>query len=152
MRDVMRDIFKIIKADDQKEEGKKALSIGIDFQIAGREICYPVSKNCHSYEELLVEIEAIQGNLERMIEEAKTNFKGPTPKDGSEFTTETSPEELWTILSGIQDELDFVKRFNSLDDTRRKEVADHVITKCNVFSGRGSIFSARYNNGTGYME
>ena len=148
----MRDIFKIIEVNNQREENKKTISIGIDFQIVGREICCPVSKNCHSYEELLVEIEAIQRNLERMIEEAKTNFKGPTPKDGSEFMTETSTEETWTILSGIQDESDFVKRFNRLDDTRRKEVADHVITKCNVFSGRGSVFSARYNNGTGYME
>jgi hypothetical protein len=148
----MRDIFKMITVDNQKEEGKKALSIGIDFQIAGREICCPVSENCHSYEELLVEIEAIQRNLERMIEEAKTYFKGPASKDGSAFTSETSPEETWAILSEIQDELDFVKRFNSLDDTRRKEVADHVITKCNVFSGRGSVFSARYNNKTGYME
>jgi hypothetical protein len=90
--------------------------------------------------------------LERMIEEAKTYFKGPASRDGSAFTSETSPEETWAILSEIQDELDFVKRFNSLDDTRRKEVADHVITKCNVFSGRGSVFSARYNNTTGYME
>ncbi len=106
----------------------------------------------HSYKELAVEVEAIQRNLERMTEEPKTNFKGPTPKDGSDFTPETSPEEIWAILSGVQDESSFVKRFNSLDDTRRKEVADHVITKCNIFSGRGSIFSARYNNGTGYIE
>ena len=148
----MRDIFKIIKAHDQKEEGKKALSIGIDFQIAGREICYPVSENCHSYEDLAVEVGEIKRNLECVLEEAKTHFKGPAPKSDSGFEPETSVDEIWQTLAGITDESIFVERFNSLDDTRRKEVADHVITKCSVFSGRGSVFSARYNNGTGYME
>jgi hypothetical protein len=148
----MRDIFKMIMVDNQKDAGKKELSIGIDLQIAERKIRCPVSENCQSYEELLVEIEAIQRNLEGIKEEAKTYFKEPASEDDSEITAETSPEEIWAILSKIQDELDFVERFNSLDDTRRKEVADHVITQCNVFSGRGSVFSARYNNKTGYME
>jgi hypothetical protein len=148
----MRDIFKMIVIDNQKEAGKKELSMGIDLQIAEREICCPVSKNCQSYEELLAEIEAIQRNLEGIKAEAKTYFKGPASEDDSEFTAETSPEEIWANLSKIQDELDFVERFNSLDDTKRKEVADHVITKCSVFSGRGSVFSTRYNNKTGVME
>jgi len=148
----MRDIFKVITIDNQKEAGKKELSIGINLKIADREICCSVSENCRSYEELLVEIEAIQRNLEGLKAEAKTYFKELASEDDSEITAETSPEEIWAILSKIQDELDFVARFNSLDDTRRKEVADHVITKCSVFSGRGSVFSSRYNNKTGYME
>ena len=148
----MQDIFKIIKVNSQREENKKTISIGIDFQIAGREICCPVSENCHSYEDLAVEVGKIKRNLECVLEEAKMHFKGPASKGDSGFGPETSTEETWLILAGIKDESDFVKRFNSLDDTRRKEVADHVITKCNVFSGRGSVFSARYNNGTGYME
>jgi len=148
----MQDIFKIIEVNNQREENKKTISIGIDFQIAGREICCPVSENCHSYEDLAVEVGKIKRNLECVLEEAKMHFKGPASKGDSGFGPETSTEETWLILAGIKDESDFVKRFNSLDDTRRKEVADHVITKCNVFSGRGSVFSARYNNGTGYME
>ena len=151
-RNPSTDIFKIIKVNNQKEENKKTISIGIDFQIAGREICCPVSKNCHSYEALAVEVGEIKRNLECVLEEAKTHFKGSAPKGDSGFELETSAEEIWSILNGIKDESDFVKRFNSLDDTRRNEVADHVITKCNIFSGRGSVFSARYNNGTGYME
>ena len=148
----MRDIFKMIRVDNQKEAGNKALSMGIDLKIADREIRCSISENCQSYEELLVEIEAIQRNLEGIKAEAKTYFKEPASEDDSEITAETSPEEIWAILSKIQDELDFVARFNSLDDTRRKEVADHVITKCSVFSGRGAVFSSRYNNKTGYME
>ena len=152
MRDVMQDIFKIIKDNKQREENKKTISIGIDFQIAGREICCPVSKNCHSYEDLAVEVGEIKRNLECVLVEAKTHFKGPAPKGDSGFEPETSAEETWPILAGIKDESIFVERFNSLDVTKRKEVAEYVLSKCNIFSGRGSVFSTRYNNGTGYME
>ncbi len=148
----MQDIFKIIKVNNQRKENKKTISIGIDFQIAGREICCPVSENCHSYEDLAVEVGKIKKNLEYVLKEAKTHFKGPAPKGDSGFEPETSAEEIWATLSGIQDESIFVERFNSLDDTKRMEVAEYVLSKCNIFSGRGSVFSARYNNGTGYME
>ena len=112
----------------------------------------PVSKVCHSYDDLNVEVQSILRNLEDILGEAKMLFEKPSSNEGFEITPETSTEKIWTILSGIQDESDFVKHFNSLDDNRRREVADHVITKCNVFSGRGSVFSVRFNNKTGYME
>ena len=148
----MDDIFKLRGSENLKQGNNKSIYIGIDVQLAGREVSCPVSKDCHSYGALAAEVEAIQRNLERILVEAKTHFKGPAPKKGFEFGPETSAEEIWSILSGIQEESVFVKRFNSLDDTKRKEVAEHVLTKCNIFSGRGSVFSARYNTGTGYME
>ena len=151
-RNPSTDIFKIIEVNNQREENKKTISIGIDFQIAGREICCPVSKNCHSYEDLAVEVGEIKRNLECVLEEAKTDFKGSALKSDLRFELETSAEEIWAILAGIKDESVFIERFNNLDDTKRREVAEYVLSKCNIFSGRGSVFSARYNNGTGYME
>ena len=151
----MANIFKLIELNDQKEEKNNknfGFCIGINVQIADTAIPCPVSKGCHSYEDLAVEVEAILRNLENVLGEAKKLFEEPTPKEDFEITPEKSPEEIWSILTRIQDESDFVKHFNSLDDTRRREVADHVITKCNVFTGRGSVFSARFNNKTGYME
>ena len=41
---------------------------------------------------------------------------------------------------------------DNLEETKRKEVAEHVLTRCNIFSGRGAVFSARYDSETGYME
>jgi hypothetical protein len=151
-RNPSTDIFKIIEVNNQREENKKTISIGIDFQIAGREICCPVSKNCHSYEDLAVEVGEIKRNLECVLEEAKTHFKGSAPKGDSGFELETPAEEIWAILAGIKDESVFIERFNNLDDTKRREVAEYILSKCNIFSGRGSVFSARYNNETGYME
>ena len=151
----MANIFKLIELNDQTEEKNNknfGFCIGINVQIADMAMPCPVSKVCHSYEDLAVEVEKIQRNLENVLGEAKTLFEEPTTKEDFEITPEKSPEEIWSILSRIQDESDFVKHFNSLDDTRRREVADHVIAKCNVFTGRGSVFSARFNNKTGYME
>ena len=151
----MANIFKLIEINNQKGEKKKedtGVCIGINVHIADTAMPCPVSKVCHSYDDLNVEVQSILRNLEDILGEAKMLFEKPSSNEGFEITPETSTEKIWAILSGIQDESDFVKHFNSLDDNRRREVADHVITKCNVFSGRGSVFSVRFNNKTGYME
>jgi hypothetical protein len=152
MRDGMSDILKIIEDENQDERNKKQICIGIDLRIADKEIRCPVSKVCHSYEDLVVELDGIQKSLEHIREEAKTRFQGPSVKEGLEFSPETSPEEIWSILSEIQEEALFIERFNNLEETKRKEVAEHVLTRCNIFSGRGAVFSARYDSETGYME
>ena len=63
-----------------------------------------------------------------------------------------APEEIWSILSGVSDEDLFIKGFNNLDEGKRRDVAEYVLTQCNIFSGKASIFSSRYNNETGLMD
>lgn len=69
-----------------------------------------------------------------------------------EFTPEMSPEQIWSILSQVDEEGLFIKGFNSLDDTKRRDVAEYILTRCNIFSGKGSIFSERYNSESGLLE
>ena len=80
------------------------------------------------------------------------DFKALTAKEETEFTPEMSPEQIWSILSQIDEEDLFIKGFNSLDDTKRRELAEYVLTRCNIFSGKGSIFSERYNSESGLLE
>ena len=61
-------------------------------------------------------------------------------------------EEIWKVLTDIGDEKLFIDAFNSMDEATRKRVADHVLTRCNIFSGKGSVFSSRYNNDSGLLE
>jgi len=68
------------------------------------------------------------------------------------FTPEMSSEQIWSILSQIDEEGLFIKGFNGLDDTRRRELAEYILTRCNIFSGKGSIFSERYNSESGLLE
>jgi hypothetical protein len=62
------------------------------------------------------------------------------------------PEEIWTILSAILDEGEFIQSFNALEQGKRKEVAEHVLTRCSVFSGRAAVFSSRYDDNSARME
>jgi len=147
----MNGIFRIIEEEEQKGRNKKQICIGLDLRIADKEIRCPVSRVCDSYKALAAELDGIQKRLEQIREEAKTRFQGPSIKEGPEFSPEASPEEIWSMLSGIQEAL-FIERFNTLQETKRKAVAEYVLTRCNIFSGRGAVFSARYNSETGYME
>lgn len=72
-------------------------------------------------------------------------------KSSPELNPDLTPAEIWAILSGDPDERSFVRRFNSLEEARRREVAEHVLTRCNVFSGRGSVFSSLYNDESSLM-
>lgn len=148
----MIDIFKIIENKEKEKGDKKGICIGIDIRIAKRDISCPLSKVCYSYDDFEGEVEEIESHLERIRGEAKRLLERPAEIAGFEFAPEMSPGEIWSILSGIQEESAFVERFNSLDDARRREVAEYVLTRCNIFSGKGAVFSARYDNETGYME
>jgi len=147
------DIFRLIT--EQRREGerkKKEVFLAIDLKIAGTDISCPVTEICSSHEKLASEVKGIQRNLEVLLEKAKAFFEGPLSAGGVSFPEESSAEEIWNALSKIGGEEKFVAVFNDLDDARRKEVAEHVLTRCNIFAGKGAVFSARYNETSGLME
>ena len=99
-----------------------------------------------------MEVKKLQDSLGRLLEEAKGIFEDFATGEGIELTPDMKPEEIWAILSRTKDELLFVKHFNGLDDEKRREVAEYILTQCNIFSGMGSIFSARYDHETAFLE
>jgi hypothetical protein len=152
MGDGMKGIFRIIDGEAQNEGGKRQFCIGLDLKIAGKEVRCPLSSVCDAYEDLAAELDEIQEDLEHIRKEAKARFQSPSAKEGLVFSPETPPDEIWAILSGIEEEARFMEHFNNLEETKRKAVAEHVLTRCNIFSGRGAVFSARYDSETGFME
>ncbi len=142
-------IFKLIEAHG-KERGK-GVFIGVDVRIADKETSCPVSKLCNSHEELAREAELIQADLELILKKAKTLFGGASRDIGLQLGPDMPAEEIWSVLSQIEDEDLLVEHFNGLDNTARGAVAQHVLTRCNVFSGTAAVFSARYDNESGYM-
>ena len=62
------------------------------------------------------------------------------------------PKEVWEILSSIDDGEAFADYFNNLPEVKRREVADYALTRCNIFSGKGAVFSSRYNNESALLE
>lgn len=142
-------IFKLIEAHG-KEKGK-GVFIGIDVRIGDKETPCPVSKRCHSHEELAGEAELIQDDLELILKKAKVLFGGASQDVALQLGPDMPAEEIWSVLSQIEDEDLLVESFNGLDNTTRGAVAEHVLTRCNIFSGMAAVFSARYDNESGYM-
>jgi hypothetical protein len=99
-----------------------------------------------------MEVKRIEENLESILHTTKGIFGASTSGDTFEFRADMEPREIWEILSNITNEDLFISSFNNLEETKRNEVAEYILTQCNIFSGKASVFSSRYNNETGVME
>jgi len=148
----MENIFEIMTDTGKEGENEITVSVGIRLRIGGHETKCPVSRSCNSYEALEIEVQAIKNSVDSLLAKAKEMFREPATEEGLDLRSDLEPEQIWSILSDISDEGLFVKSFNGLEEDKRREVAEHVLTRCNIFSGKASVFSSRYNNETGLME
>jgi hypothetical protein len=148
----MTDIFKIIAREDRERGGKKGVRLGIEVRVGDWETVCPVSDVCQSLQEMTAEIEAVKKGLDRALQEAKKYLEGTSLEGHPAITPEMSPEAIWSVLDHIEEEDLFTEAFNGLEDATRRAVAEHVLTRCNIFSGKASLFSARYDSESGRME
>jgi hypothetical protein len=148
----MESIFEIVAETGEGEEGKTTVSVGVRLKVGGHETTCPISRACHSYETLEIEVQTIKNSLDSLLSEAKRVIGKPETDEALELSSDMEPEEVWSILSAVSDEDLFIKSFNNLDEDKRREVAEYVLTHCNIFSGKASVFSSRYNNETGVMD
>ena len=91
-------------------------------------------------------------NLNSVIENAKDRLGGKDSTGDIKVASGMKAEDIWKMLADINNVERFLEQFNILAPEIRHAVAEHVLTKCNVFSGKASVFSARYNDSTGYLE
>lgn len=132
--------------------GQDKYYVGVEVRIAGHSMKYPFSKGCNEYVQLVEEIESLQRELEEVKEESRAMFSYKDEIGELNFPPGTPPDQIWHKLCAIDEEEGFVAGFNSLTEVQRKEVAEYVLTRCNVFSGKASVFSARYNNKSTFLE
>ena len=148
----MKNIFEMITVTDKKKQDETKIRLGICLKIGATETICPISGICDSYEAFKMEVEAAKNSLERVINKAKEIFSGSSLQETLELNADMSPEKIWSILSSVDDEDLFVNSFNALDEVKRKMVAEYVLTQCNIFSGKASVFSAHYSNDSHLME
>lgn len=148
----MESIFEMVTEMGKGEDGEATVSVGIHLKVGGHGTTCPISRACASYEALEIEVQAIKNSLDSLLAEAKRVLGKAAAEEGLDLRSDMAPEEIWSILSGVSDEDLFIKSFNNLDEGKRRDVAEHVLTQCNIFSGKASIFSSRYNNETGLMD
>ena len=148
----MDKIFELIVQPGEGQEKKPEARIGIRVKLSSFETTCFVTQPCPSYHALESAVQAIRQNLEDVLKEARKTFESASKRDRLGLRPEMTAGEIWTILSAIPDEKEFVRAFNTLEEGKRKEVAEHVLTHCNVFSGKAAVFSSRYDGQSAIME
>ena len=148
----MKTIFDLIKSSERREGDKPELRLGVRIKIGDEETLCPLTRSVDSYEALEMEVETLQEDLGNSMQRAKIILEGGrSPDETLDFDTDMAPEEVWALLSEVDDEGLFVKTFNNLEEPKRREIAEHVLTHCNIFTGQASVFSSRYDNESGFM-
>ncbi|MBN2123823.1 MAG: nitroreductase [Deltaproteobacteria bacterium] len=78
-------------------------------------------------------------------------FQGSGDDSGLATVPHEPADRIWAALSGMR-EKEFIDAFNRMKEVKRREVAEYVLTQCNVFSGNAMIFSGRYDEASALME
>ena len=147
--------LEIEKGADDKNS-KVGISATIDMtdgkgsKLSGSVLLIPKSS---SYRILEQEVAQVKEELDTLLEESKKilEVEGGEKADW-ELNEDMGAEQIWEVLSKINDPELLSGRFNSLSHQKRVEVADYVFTHGNIFSGAASVFSTRYNSEKGVLE
>lgn len=149
----MAHVFRLIKASEADTKDESGVYIGIDLRIADHKIHCPVSGLCRTEADLEAAQQDIEKDLEHIMVTALDLFKGSDRSDSGHMaiSPDMPPQEIWNVLSQIQDEDRFVDQFNQFPEETRLKVAEYVLTQCNVFQGRASLFAQHYDNQSGLL-
>ena len=134
-----------------KGEEKAGPRLGIRCVFMGEANVCPVSAPCASVEELETEAGKLRNDLDRAVDRARRILAGGSEEEAVPLSSDISVADLWRALESMPDNAGFVERFNGLEEGRRRDVAEHVLTSCNIFSGRPALFSSRYDVDTAFL-
>jgi len=153
----MRDKKLTLETEKTVDEKTSKVGVSLNVEVAdgeGSTLTGPVVlvEKCSSYEILEKEISRIKEELDALLYKSKQLFETKIGEEGPGVDEDMSAKEIWNLLSIIKDPEVLLVKFNGLSRQKRFEVADYVLSHCNVFSGPASIFSMRYNSEEGVIE
>jgi hypothetical protein len=135
----------------EKKDRQPSVSLGLRLKIEGYETVCPATRPCEDFRAFEAEVKTILGNLDEIQTRTRELFERSSARGKLGLRSDMAPAEIWTILSGIGDEEEFSQSFNSLEEAKRREVAEHILTKCNIFAGKAAVFSSRYDETSSMM-
>lgn len=144
----MSGIFQIINGNKESKDSPATFSLGIKMKIGHLETICPITESL-SKESLEAEIDSLKDELAELLKKLESCSNG-TGLSG--IDDNASPLEIWQVLSSITDNSILTEQFNSLSESRRRELADYIFANCNMFTGKGAYFSARYEQATGLLS
>jgi len=154
----MKDKKLTLETEKGVDEKTSKVGVSLDVEVAdgeGSTLSGSVLlvKKCSSYEILQKEVSQIKEELDVLLEKSRRLFEAEVgEEEGPDVDEDISAKEIWNLLSMIKDPEVLLVKFNSMSRQKRLEVADYVLSNCNVFSGPASIFSMRYNSEEGIIE
>ena len=139
----MSHIFEIVPGRKEDKDSPPIFSLGIKMKIDRLETVCSITEYL-SHDELKSEINSLKNELDALIQKLESLSSGKTNQGVSGIDDNASPQEVWEVLSSLTDNSLLVEYFNSLGELKRRELADHIFTHCNMFTGKGAFFSAHY--------
>jgi len=140
------------------DEKNSKVGVSLNLEVSDGEVStlsgsVLLVEKCSSYEILQKEVSRIKEELDVLLEKSRRLFEVEIGEEKSQSVNEDmSVKEIWDFLSMIKDPEVLLVKFNNMSRQKRLEVADYVLSNCNVFSGPASIFSMRYNSEEGVLE
>jgi hypothetical protein len=154
----MKDKKLTLEIEKRVDEKNSKVGVSLNVEVAdgeGSTLSGSVLlvEKCSSYEMLHKEVSRVKEELDVLLEKSRRLFEAEIGEEKSQDVNEDmGVKEIWDFLSMIEDPEVLLVKFNSMSRQKRFEVADYVLSHCNVFSGPASIFSMRYNSEDGVLE
>lgn len=150
---MLKDMLKILEEEEKAPEGGKSLALALEVRVGEQSLACPLFSPCRSLEAFAGEIESLKQELDGFVQAAEACFShAPGLKDADGRLEGMSAEEIWSRLCEAPSDEAFAARFNDMEEPKRREVAEFVLAHCNVFSGRASLLSSRYDHATGLLD
>jgi hypothetical protein len=154
----MKDIKLILEIEKGVDEKNSKVGVSLNVEVAdgeGSTLSGSVLlvEKCSSYEILQKEVSRIKEELDVLLEKSKRLFEAEVgEEEGLDVDEDMNAKDIWDLLSIIKNPEVLLVKFNNMSRQKRLEVADYVLSHCNVFSEPASIFSMRYNSEEGVIE
>lgn len=148
----MGELFDAVVLGERQNGRFPEVRVCVRCDLSGETVLCPVSPACSSIEDFETEARRLHEDLDRALDRGRRALTGCEEPCTPGSPDDMSAEELWHVLEAISDDALFVERFNQLDESYRRDVAEYVLTSCSVFSGRPAMFSSSYDAATALLD
>ncbi len=104
-----------------------------------------LSPPCSSSEQFAEEVSRIKAELDGLVEDVRNRFAATAEKD-------LDPRDVWRKMEALGSEGEMFEYFNAFHESARAKIAEYVLTKVNMFKGRGPIFSEHYDSSSHLLD
>lgn len=91
----------------------------------------------------------MKAELDEVLESARQKIEALQSGGGSKAA---DPGKIWKEMEALSTDDEMFKYFNGFSPSDREIIAEYVLTRVNMFKGRGPVFSEHYDSSTHRLE